>query len=290
MRIAVVSMLLAGCGFTVGGGSQSPSDELGPGDASAEQATDAEVIDGSPDVDTDGDGIVDSIDNCRNRPNPDQRNWDGDPRGDACDPCPHIANNDADGDGDGIGDACDPRPTIAGDSRALWLGFYTAADQTGWVDGNTGGTGVWMVTGGALVQSAASPNPFASLAAPPPLRRIYVATSIEVVSLSSGATIGVCTGWTGQLFDCCNVNTTNGPAVVEAQTGAGIKVNTAWPNVVVAGTQIDIVENMLTTNSCTFNGTTMVSTTPSEVTGKVLFFIAHAAAKYRYLFVVQIGA
>jgi hypothetical protein len=212
-----------------------------------------------------------------------------DPRGDACDPCPHLANNDADGDGDGIGDACDPRPTTPGDSRALWLGFYTAADQTGWVDRGTQGIGMWAVTKGALVQSATNPSQFASLAAPPLLRRIYVATSIEVVSLNASATIGVCTGWNGAAFDCCNVNTTSGSPVIEAQTGTAVKVNAPWPNVVGAGTRIEIVENMLTANSCTFNGTTTVATTPTEITGKVLFFVGHAAVKYRYLFVVQIG-
>ena len=66
--------------------------------------------DGSVPIDSDGDGIVDSIDNCPARANPDQADVDADGRGDLCDACPHDPGNDADGDG-----CCDspsqrPRP------------------------------------------------------------------------------------------------------------------------------------------------------------------------------------
>ncbi len=74
------------------------------------------------DVDTDGDGIKDSADNCPAVANADQKNTDGDSQGDACDVdddndtvldasdnCPLIANADQqDTDSDGIGDACEP--------------------------------------------------------------------------------------------------------------------------------------------------------------------------------------
>jgi len=43
-------------------------------------------------VDSDGDGVVDDIDNCIDIPNPDQVDTDGDGLGDACD-------DDIDGDG-----------------------------------------------------------------------------------------------------------------------------------------------------------------------------------------------
>src|SRR3989344_2969270 len=64
--------------------------------------------------DTDGDRIVNNLDNCPLIANPDQRNTDrpsasfGDSLGDACDNCVNRANADqADRDTDGIGDVCD---------------------------------------------------------------------------------------------------------------------------------------------------------------------------------------
>jgi hypothetical protein len=66
-------------------------------------------------VDTDGDGICDSEDNCPSTPNADQADADGDGVGDVCDNCVHTANADqADTDGDGIGDACEAAPSAPG--------------------------------------------------------------------------------------------------------------------------------------------------------------------------------
>lgn len=72
-------------------------------------------------IDTDDDGIEDSMDNCPLISNPDQLDSDGDGIGDACeadfdgdgvidelDNCPETENPDqADADGDGIGDVCE---------------------------------------------------------------------------------------------------------------------------------------------------------------------------------------
>jgi hypothetical protein len=72
-------------------------------------------------TDSDGDGVVDTQDNCPAVPNPSQLDIDADGEGDACDGdddgdgvpdeddnCPLVANADqADADGDGLGDACD---------------------------------------------------------------------------------------------------------------------------------------------------------------------------------------
>ena len=72
-------------------------------------------------TDTDGDGVLDTEDNCPLVANPEQTDTDGDDIGNACDQdddndgfedtvdnCPLVANQDqADFDNDGIGDACD---------------------------------------------------------------------------------------------------------------------------------------------------------------------------------------
>ena len=55
----------------------------------------------TPEKDSDGDGVPDSIDNCPTIANPDQRNTDGDAKGDAC---------DEDDDNDGVPDDRDAFP------------------------------------------------------------------------------------------------------------------------------------------------------------------------------------
>ena len=90
-------------------------------------------------IDSDGDGILDSVDNCPGSYNPDQADGDGDGMGDACDTCPNDGDNDADGDGvcgdvdnclntpnadqadgdgDGVGDACDNCPATPNPDQA----------------------------------------------------------------------------------------------------------------------------------------------------------------------------
>ena len=59
-------------------------------------------------VDTDGDGVCDTVDNCPSHANPNQLDSDGDGVGDVCDNCPNTPNPDQlDSNGDGIGDACE---------------------------------------------------------------------------------------------------------------------------------------------------------------------------------------
>ena len=83
--------------------------------------TDGDGIGDVCDDDRDGDGVVNTEDNCPDVSNADQSDLDGDGIGDVCDDdkdgdsllnnddnCPDIANTDqADADKDGIGDVCD---------------------------------------------------------------------------------------------------------------------------------------------------------------------------------------
>ncbi|HEY5934221.1 MAG TPA: thrombospondin type 3 repeat-containing protein, partial [Kofleriaceae bacterium] len=126
MRALVVAIALVGCSFDPpsgnGGSDASPADarpDSPPRDATPDVPPDAPPI-----LDADGDGVANSDDNCVAVPNPDQRNFDSDPKGDACDLCPHLASDiDPDVDGDSVGDACDPRPAVSGDTRLLWTDF-----------------------------------------------------------------------------------------------------------------------------------------------------------------------
>jgi hypothetical protein len=101
------------------------------------------TLDGHEDifVDSDGDGIGDSEDNCPNDANSGQEDNDGDGQGDACDPdddndgvpdatdnCDFAANpSQADSDNDGIGNACDTQtgpPTNADQCKnGGWANF-----------------------------------------------------------------------------------------------------------------------------------------------------------------------
>jgi hypothetical protein len=64
-----------------------------------------------PDRDNDGDGIVNSEDNCVLVANADQADGDGDELGNACDPCVDAdTQTGLDVDGDGVDDGCDSCP------------------------------------------------------------------------------------------------------------------------------------------------------------------------------------
>jgi len=105
--------------------------------------------------DSDGDGVIDDIDNCPELANPDQADEERDRVGDACDPCP-IADDNADADADGLGDACDPNPTTPGDTLVSFAGFADGLPP-GWTASGLfnagGGEGVAMAgdTASALV-------------------------------------------------------------------------------------------------------------------------------------------
>ena len=56
---------------------------------------------------------------------------DGDGLDDACDPCPHLAEQTDDSDGDGVGDACDPQPALAKQRIAFFDTFETTRLEWG---------------------------------------------------------------------------------------------------------------------------------------------------------------
>lgn len=68
-------------------------------------------------LESDDDGIPNTIDNCPDTYNPNQDDQDGDGIGDSCDNCPTVANNtQADANSDGIGDDCE---LLAGPNTGL---------------------------------------------------------------------------------------------------------------------------------------------------------------------------
>ena len=275
MRIGLV-VALGACHF------EGPPATLGPpGDASE--------VDGSPDVDSDGDGVVDSIDNCRTVPNADQHDFDGDHRGDACDLCPHLASDtDPDGDGDGVGDVCDPRPPQPGGRQEYWVAFYDPGDIAAWV--NTGGA--WTVANGQLAQAN---NNFALLDSPDKLGDVYFATSVEVVNAGT-AEIGFCGAdiQPGIQYYCCGVSSGSVRAASAWRNQPQIFDPQPWTGTSDVGARIDIVGTLDATHStCTFTqGAHLVTSStlrgPLEL-GTAVFYTA-AAVRYRYAFVVAIGS
>ncbi len=131
-----------------------------------------------PPVDTDGDGVPDTIDNCPTianatqedgdmdghgdacddcplQANPGQADEDHDGVGDVCDNCPHVANpTQSNTDMDGVGDACDPQPAIGTDHIVLFLPFNDPAEIASWTTAGTGAA--FTVAGGVLEQTGTS--------------------------------------------------------------------------------------------------------------------------------------
>ncbi len=83
----------------VDNGMQGDADGDGEGDACDVCPLDADSTScttANPD-DTDGDGVLNNVDNCPSVDNANQTDGDGDMKGDACDACPAVSNPDAAG-------------------------------------------------------------------------------------------------------------------------------------------------------------------------------------------------
>jgi hypothetical protein len=143
MMRALLGLLVLGTGCAFEPGELPGGDNSGGGGSGSGSGSGS----GDPTVDTDGDGMVDAVDNCATVGNPDQRDHDDDGNGDACDSCPHRVDTGADVDSDGVGDACDPHPTSAGDRVAYFEGFYGALTWDNVIGSNT-----WVLDLGTLRQ------------------------------------------------------------------------------------------------------------------------------------------
>lgn len=99
-----------------GGGSFHP-DDFCPEDA--EKKLPGVCGCGTPDTDTDADGVADCKDNCRLVANRDQADSDDDTIGNACDNCTLVSNKDqADSDSDSLGNVCDNCPSVINPDQA----------------------------------------------------------------------------------------------------------------------------------------------------------------------------
>lgn len=144
------------------GGFDAGAVDAGDFDAGAFDAgvVDAGDVDaGAGPVDSDGDGLLDEVDNCPARDNPEQHDEDLDGVGDPCDNCPGTSNASQSDVGelalgelpDGVGDACDPRPASSGDAIVLFDAFAGATSV--WQTFNGGS---WAVVNDRLSQLTSS--------------------------------------------------------------------------------------------------------------------------------------
>lgn len=176
MKRALVGLaILAGCAFDhgvlPGGDDDDDTEQPGPGSGSDDIAT----------RDSDGDGVPDLVDNCAYVSNPEQHDHDDDARGDACDGCPHLADQGTDGDDDGVGDACDPRPTEPGDRIAFFDGFYTPPPWTSVVGDRT-----WETVDGTLRQPSTEAAFQIVRDDTPNLASVFVDVRVRINALASG--------------------------------------------------------------------------------------------------------
>ena len=136
-----------------------------------------------PASDTDHDGILDTVDNCIAVANADQRDHDGDGRGDLCDVCPHLADTGGDSDGDGVGDACDPRPSDAGDRIVLFEDFNSSPGWDAVIGANT-----WVAVSGNERQDHVDGVYQLVRNTTPDLGTVFVEVKLRVNALASTAT------------------------------------------------------------------------------------------------------
>jgi hypothetical protein len=153
-------------------------------------------------VDSDGDGIIDALDNCPKVANPDQHDEDLDGVGDACDNCPTVPNPGQEdlleiengAAADGVGDACDPRPEDPGDSILFFDSFKGPLDPD-WTIGD--GAANWSISGDGLLITSTSGGASLIYWSGQQADRTVVQTTATVMTLAPNSThgIGVASGY-----------------------------------------------------------------------------------------------
>jgi hypothetical protein len=258
-----------------------------PADALADALADA----ASPDID--GDTILNAIDNCPKVANLDQRDHDGDLRGDVCDVCPHLPSTiHADNDADSIGDDCDPRPTQAGDVVAVWDGFYADSPALSWTK-----VGTWTLEAGTLRQ-AATGNTYIAL--PDVLTRTFIQTGVVADQVNGlYQAFGVFAGdpLDGlQSYGCLASSQSSAQSIAASakwfgMAGANSPVN--WNGMLAANRTFRFDLKLTTTAECVvWQGTEVVADAEpaGPITGRPGFYLDDVAARFDYVFVVQIGS
>lgn len=284
-----------------GGGGAGPFDAPagGPEDAAAAPASvdsampDAAPIDAPVAIDTDGDTVPDTADNCPMRANTNQYNEDGDRFGDVCDPCPPIAdNNPPDGDGDGVADACDPRPTLAGDSIARFEGFAAGVPTTGWTK-----TGTWTAAGGSVTGDATATKAMLVVAGPT-TGHLTVSTSMVmgIVPASGDGAAGILDAYdttanTGMFCHLTIWGAPNTPLALNAVSSSGTVLDSSAFDMVAGITYSLQVRRDADVRTCDgrHGGTTATASGSSAVTASaptVGLRLVRTKATYAWLMVV----
>lgn len=285
----------ATCETGAGGGPfDAPADDALPIDGRPDApAIDAAMPDGAVALDSDGDTVLDAVDNCVMRPNTNQYNEDGDRFGDVCDPCPPVANdNPPDGDGDGVADACDPRPTLGGDSILMFEGFQAGLPTTGWTK-----VGAWSAAGGTVSGDAMGGKAMLIVAGST-TGRLTVSTSMrmDAIPATGDAAAGIVDAYdtvanTGIYCHLTTWGAANTPLVINAVASAGTVLDTSAFDIVPGTTYALSSRRDDNARSCigSHGGTTATATGTSTVSAtlpNVGLRMVHTKATYAWLMVV----